>query len=224
MGPVKWRKLFSLLLLPAGLSVLSEPVAHAYVLPAEQILQFMAANFSKTQTLIVHQSCEQTSEAKGTKSFDEILTMKAPGLFHVETKDSGENRGEERDYSYWRLFLANSASPLTALMLERGIDIVKVGYTRMDGIVAYRIGEVEETGPRVLVEKERFLPLFFSYRAPSVGGGSLAIVKFLDYRRVEQAWYPFEILYSPAEGITEKHKVRFLKINGPVNPSLFGSK
>jgi hypothetical protein len=110
-----------------------------------------------------------------------------------------------------------------ALLLEMGIDVQKVSYTRIDGVVAYRIGETDQASPKVLVEKGRFLPLLLSYKAPGLGGG-LAKVKFVDYRKVEQAWYPFEIFCSTADGTTEKYTVRSLKVNGPVSASLFGSK
>jgi hypothetical protein len=129
----------------------------------------------------------------------------------------------ERDYAYRQIFLSNSASRLMALLLETGIDVQKVGYTRLDGVIAFQIGEIDQASPMLLVEKERFLPLLLSYKAPSLGGG-LIRVKFLDYRKVQQAWYPFEILYSTADGITEKYTARSIKVNGPVNASLFVPK
>jgi hypothetical protein len=110
-----------------------------------------------------------------------------------------------------------------AFLLEMGIELQKVGYTRMAGVIAYRIGDSEGASPMILVEKGRFLPLLVSYRPPGLGQ-TLIKAKFLDYRKVEQAWYPFEILYSRAEGITEKCTVRSLRVNRPVSPSLFGSK
>lgn len=223
MGSIKWKGLVFLVFLSGCLSALSEQVTYAYLLPAEQIIQFMAVNFSKTQTLIVHQYGEETTEEKGSRGFDEILTMKSPDLFHSTIKESNETKGRERDYSYRQFFLANSASRLMALLLEMGIDVQKVSYTRIDGVVAYRIGETDQVSPKVLVEKGRFLPLLLSYKAPGLGG-ALAKAKFVDYRKVEQAWYPFEILCSTADGTTEKYTVRSLKVNGPVSPSLFGFK
>jgi hypothetical protein len=221
MRSIKWKGLVFLVLLSGCLSALSEQSAHAYLLPAEQIIQFMAVNFSKTQTLIVHQYGEETTEEKGSRGFDEILTMKSPDQFHSRIKEFSVTK--ERDYSYRQFFLANSASRLMALLLEMGIDVQKVSYTRIDGVVAYRIGETDQASPKVLVEKGRFLPLLLSYKAPGLGGGS-ATVKFADYRKVEQAWYPFEIFCSTANGTTEKYTVRSLKVNGPVSASLFGSK
>jgi hypothetical protein len=221
MGSIKWKGLVFLVLLSGCLSALSEQAAHAYLLPAEQIIQFLAVNFSKTQTLIVHQYGEETTEEKGSRGFDEILTMKSPDQFHSRIKEFIETK--ERDYSYRQFFLANNASRLMALLLEMGIDVQKVSYTRIDGVVAYRIGETDQASPKVLVEKGRFLPLLLSYKAPGLGGG-LAKVKFVDYRKVEQAWYPFEIFCSTANGTIEKYTVRSLKVNGPVSASLFGPK
>jgi hypothetical protein len=221
MRSIKWKGLVFLVLLSGCLSALSEQSAHAYLLPAEQIIQFMAVNFSKTQTLIVHQYGEETTEEKGSRGFDEILTMKSPDQFHSRIKEFSETK--ERDYSYRQFFLANSASRLMALLLEMGIDVQKVSYTRIDGVVAYRIGETDQASPKVLVEKGRFLPLLLLYKAPGLGG-ALAKAKFVDYRKVEQAWYPFEIFCSTANGTIEKYTVRSLKVNGPVSASLFGPK
>ena len=223
MKLVKWKELVFWLLFPGCLTVASEPVAYAYVLPAEQIVQFMASNFSKTQTLVVDQQCQETGEEGGSSGFHEVLTMKSPGLFHSRIKDSDERKGAERDNFYLQFFLSNSASQLLALLLEIGIDLQRVGYTRVDGVIAYRIGDTEETSPKVLIEKGRFLPLHVSYRA-SGPEGTLVKAKFLDYRKVEQAWYPFETLYSRADGTTQKCTVRSLRVNRPVSPSLFGPK
>ena len=223
MGSIKWNRISFVAFLVGCLTVASEPVAHAYVLPAEQIVQFMASNFSKTQTLRVDQYCQETGEEGGSTGFYEVLTMKSPDLFHSRIKDSDERKGAERDNFYLQFFLSNSASRLSALLLEMGIDLQKVAYTRMDGVIAYRIGDTEETSPKVLIEKGRFLPLHVSYRA-SGPEGTLVKAKFLDYRKVEQAWYPFETLYSRADGTTQKCTVRSLRVNGPVSPSLFGPK
>jgi hypothetical protein len=223
MRSIKWKGFAFFVLLSSCSNVLSEPVANAYLLPAEQIVQFMAGNFSKTQTLIVHQYGEETTEEKGSRGFDEILTMKSPDLFHSRIKEFHETKGRERDHAYRQFFLANSAFRLMALLLEMGIDVQKVSYTRIDGVVSYRIGETDQASPKIIVEKGRFLPLLLSYKAPGLGG-ALAKVKFVDYRKVEQAWYPFEIFCSTADGTTEKYTVRSLKVNGPVSSSLFGSK
>jgi hypothetical protein len=223
MGSIRWKGLVFLLLWSGCLSALSEPVTHAYILPAEQIVQFMAVNFSKTQTLIVHQYVEEMSEEKSSRGYEETLTMKSPDLLHSRIKESDETKGRVKDYSYFQFFLANSASRMMALLLEMGIDVQKVSYTRIDGVIAYRIGETDQASPKVLVEKGRFLPLLLSYRAPGLGG-AWAKARFLDYRKIEQTWYPFEISYSKEDGIPEKYTVRSLKVNGPVSASFFGSK
>jgi hypothetical protein len=223
MRSLKRKRLVFLVLLSGCLSALPGSVTHAYILPGEQIIQFMAANFAKTQTLIVHQYVEEMTEEKSSRGYDETLTMKSPDLFHSRIKESGETKGMEKDYSFRPFFLANSASRLMALLLEMGIDVQKVGLTRLDGVIAYGIGEIDQTSPKVLVEKARFLPLLLSYKASGTGG-TWTKVRFADYRKVEQAWYPFEISYSTTDGMTEKYTVRSIKVNGPVSASLFGSK
>ena len=49
---------------------------------------------------------------------------------------------------------------------ELGIDTQQVAYTRLEGTVAYRIGEKDPEKPKLLIEKARVLPLLIVYRRP----------------------------------------------------------
>jgi hypothetical protein len=128
-----------------------------------------------------------------------------------------------RDHSYRQLFLANSASRLMDVLYGMGVWLPKTGYTRIDGIIAYRIGDSQEVSPKLLVEKARFLPLLMVYKSPSHPEGDLIKVRFLDYRKVQQGWLPFEITWSYGQNITEKYIINSVKVNVPVSQSLFDS-
>ena len=194
--------------------------SHAYVLPSEQVLQFMAAHFSKFETLVITHSVERESQ-EGVKNFEEILTMKSPDLLHTETKDPSVNQSRVVDRFYRRLFLASTQTRLSVLLSEAGVNTEKVSFTREDGTIAYLIGDEGPDSPKLAVEKARFLPLLFVYPSRLAGSTDLVKVTFRDYRQVEQGWYPFEILCSSTRGWSERYWIVSIKVNVPVQPSLF---
>jgi hypothetical protein len=193
---------------------------YAYVLPPQQLLQFMVPHFSKFHTLVVKHSVERETQ-EGVKSFEEILKMKSPDLLHSETTDPVATQGRVVDRSYRRLFFARSWSELSAFLSEAGVDMEKASFTRVDGTVAYLIGEQGPERPRLALEQARFLPLLFVYPSRLAGSPDLVKVLFRDYRQVDPGWYPFEILCTSENGWTERYRIESIQVNVPMQPSLF---
>ncbi|MCU0593977.1 MAG: hypothetical protein MUC98_00760 [Desulfobacterota bacterium] len=206
----------------AALSLLVPCVLQAYVVPAEQILQFMAANFAKLDTLVIQQSTTllQTGE-NPEKVVEEVLSIKSPNLFHSSVLDSSSEQTVSADRLFRELLIANSQKRLLPRLSEVGIDTQQVAYSRLEGTVAYCIGEKDLKKPKLLVEKARALPLLMVYQPPGQDTGGLIRVRFLDYRKVEQGWVPFEIHYFSGDRWTEKYSVHSVKVNTPLKPSLF---
>jgi hypothetical protein len=221
---IGWKNVCVCLVLFLSLTPMLQSTSDAYVMPAEQIVQFMTGNFSKVQTIVIHQSTQlENSGGEEKRVFEEIITMKSPNLYHAAVTGTGADAARLRDHSYRQLFLANSASRLMDVMYGMGIWLPKTGYTRIEGTIAYRIGDSDEVSPKLLVEKARFLPLLIVYKSPSHPEEGLIKVRFLDYRKVYQGWLPFEITCSYGQSITEKYTVDSVKVNVPVSQSLFDS-
>jgi len=217
-----WKSVFLLLALHLWLNPIIPAKGHAYVMPAEQIVQFMAPHFSKFQTMVIHQSTRvEDLEGNEVRVFDEILTMKSPNFFHSKSADPAVEVGWLKERSYWQLFLASDGPKLMGLFHGLGMRVRKTGYTRIDGIIAYRIGEGHEDSPKLLVEKERFLPLLMVYRPPFLPEGEVVTVRFLDYRRVQQGWLPFEMTCAYGQRPLERYTIKSVKVNVPVSQSLF---
>lgn len=197
----------------------------AYVLPSEQLIEFMAANFAKFETIVIQQFTEvkNLGEAEQPNAFEEIVTMKSPDLFRTEVLGSGAGQTRDLDHRYRRLLIANGEQELQAFLSGMGIEMEKVFFTRIDGIIAYCIGDRDPDSPKILIEKERFLPLLMTYRLSSTIGEEVVRVRFKDYRQVEQGWYPFEITYSSGWEISERYIIQSLRANVPVSPSYFDS-
>ena len=198
-----------------------------YVLPAEQLVQFMAANASKFKTLVITQFTQQETgpslEGKTFELFREKIWMQAPNRYHAEVLSEGKVRREVPDVAFRRLLLADSQKNLIGLLLNMGIDLETVAYTKVDGIVAYRIGNAEPASPKILIEKERFLPLRLSYWSIGTHAGALMEVRFQDYREVDKGWYPFEITYTSDRWPDEIYTILGILPNGPFDSSVFSS-
>jgi len=98
-----------------------------------------------------------------------------------------------------------------------------VAFTRLEGVIAYRIGDKETDSPKILIEKERFLPILLKYKLPGDPPGEIITVKFKDYRTLEQGWYPYEIHYVIKDRIMERYITEDLQVNATINPYLFAT-
>ena len=194
-----------------------------YVIPADQLIAFMAKNFSKFQTLVIIQSTQHKDENDETEdeSFMERIWMESPDRLRSQVTDHPMGRVKEPDMSYRQVLMANSAQGLTQLLSRMGINLHSVALTRIDGVIAYRIGDKEPEQPKILIEKERFLPLLLVYKASRPPVQETITVQLKDYKKVEEGWYPFEIIYTDGKAIKEIYMIHTLKANVPIDPALF---
>jgi hypothetical protein len=194
-----------------------------YIIPADQLISFMAKNFSKFQTLVIIQSTQQKNEndEMGDESFMERLWMESPDRLRSQVTDHPMGRVEEPDMSYRQVLMANSAQRLEQLLSGMGVNLHSVALTRIDGVISYRIGDKEPEQPKILVEKDRFLPLLLVYKASRPPVLETFTVQFRDYKKVEEGWYPFEIIYTDGKGFKEIYTIHTLKANVPIDPALF---
>ena len=194
-----------------------------YVIPAEQLIAFMAKNFSKFRTLVIIQSTQQKDEEYegGEESFMERIWMKSPDLLRSEVTDHPMGRVKEPDMRYRQILMANSAQRLVRLLSGMGVNLHSVAFTRMDDIIAYRIGDKEPDRPKILVEKDRFLPLLLVYRSSEQSVLETITVQFKDYKKMDEGWYPFEIIYSDGKAFKESYTIHTLQANVPIDPALF---
>jgi hypothetical protein len=193
--------------------------AYGYVMPAEQLLAFMANNFADIQTAVIVQSTLKT-EQDNEKVFMEQVQLKSPNLFSIKAFDNTARGGRLPDMAYRQLLIANTSSRLQVVLSMMGINLQAVSFTRIDGTIAYRIGEKGDNSPRLLIEKERFLPLLLIYRPGGEMLGDTVTVRFEDYRREDTGWLPFQISYSVNDRIREEYTTQSLQINVPLNQSL----
>jgi hypothetical protein len=228
-----FRKFFMVYLVIAAMGCVSPAKVRAYVMPAEQVIGFMAVKFSKIKTLVITQSTYLVNQddQKPESVIKETLWLKAPGFLYSEIESETEAQGTTNlektavrvapDMAFRRLFMGNSGKALMLLLSTVGVNLDSVWYTRLDGVIAYQIGDRYDGSPKLLIEKERFLPLLISYRVAGDSAQKIVTVRFDEYRKLAEGWYPYRITYSVGEEILERYSVIDLKVNLPIEPSFF---
>jgi len=217
----------------ATLVFMVKDTCHGYIMPAEQLIEFMAKNFSKFNSLVIIQSVIEDNQRSDEENlvyyedaedvFKEQIWMKSPNFFRSEVLGDDADRGEIPDMVYRQLLIANSQGVLERLLLGMGINLQSIVFTRIDGIIAYRIGDQGPYSPKLIIEKERFLPLLLIYGSSENFYEGPITVWFNEYRELEQGWYPFEITYSVWDGAKETFEIQHMEVNTPIEPSLFDS-
>ncbi|HDZ24407.1 MAG TPA: hypothetical protein ENH70_07720 [Desulfobacteraceae bacterium] len=196
------------LMLLAGGYVIPFRNGNGYIMPAEQLLGLMSARFSRFHTVLLTQSTQLMTtgeEDRETISFEEKVWIQSPGLHgslvvpEIEGRDMTpediQSLRLDVDSGYRKLLVANTAGNLSTYLMEWGIDRETVSLTRINGVIAFCIGKSPKEGPRLLIEKERFLPLLLSHRA-TLGQETREVeVRFEDYRKTQNGWFPFRIEY-----------------------------
>lgn len=186
-----------------------------YVMPAEQVLDFMNKNFSQFKTLVLVQSTLQVREGS-ERVFKEQVIIKSPDLFSIKPLDRLGERSEKVDLSYRQLIISNSTYRLENLLINMGIDIDKTALARYNDTIVYRIGEEGQECPKLLVEKERFLPLLLEYRPSESPDDHLIRVEFREYRKEEKGWYPYEIIFT-ANDTKEDYSLQTIQTNTEID-------
>jgi hypothetical protein len=206
--------------------------ALAYIMPIEQLVGFVSANFSNFKTLVVSQSTRLVSpRSQGPEAvFQERIWLKSPGFYYREPVYASEGQGKEEDgpiagshnpdMSFRRLFMAGDGRTILEFLSEMGVNLGSITFTRFDGVIVYRIGDTALESPKLLIEKERFLPMLLSYGRPAHSGEQMVTVRFEEYRKIEKGWYPYKIVYSAGHDMEEHYAIKDLQVNIPVTQTL----
>ena len=225
-----WGLLIALVFL-----VMSPSRGLSYVLPYDQIIEFMAHRFAALKTLkILRVTTIRGFYGEPDKAFGEIIEVMSPNLYRADVAGQPGTRlvvhngsrtlriingtivsGLKRDhFQYHFLFVAQDPRQILKVLQHENININRVSLTRFEGKIAYSIGDKQEGSPRLLVEKDRFLPVLLALDDFSV--------RFSDYREIaEETWYPYQIVYSSYGSTVEEYSVQDVTINPPLDVTQF---
>lgn len=206
----------------------------AYIIPASQIIEFMTDKCSAVKTLkIVQLNRVVGINQEAGNSIENIVYVMSPDLYRSEISgppykrlqiNNGDSRlnvvdgiindGEDTaGLPYHFLFIAQNHQEILNYFKELGINVEKTSLTRYAGKISYLIGDRENESPKLIVDKELFLPLLLKYH------DSLFI--FSDYRdMMEKDLYPYKVVHLH-NGIKEEYSVKGIMVNPPLDLYLF---
>ncbi len=200
--------------------------AEAYVMPPEQLIDYMQDKFSVFNTVILSQKTVvlDPQDGKETNVFEEKIWVKTPGYFKSQVIAGLRNGPKEEPFdpgAFRQLLMGNNKHYILMLLAKFGIDVNSSGYTRCDGVVAYFIGSGEPGSARLLLNKETFFPMLLEYEAPGVSEPVRVSIRFEAYREISNGWYPFTITCQAGEKVLERYTVLDLQANMPLSSALF---
>ena len=217
-----------LILLIAGMFFLMPLNCYSYIMPAEQLVNLMAANFSRFKTLLIRQSTHLMNLPDNGEKIvlKEKIWLNSFGFFRSEPAGKPEDQKKtvdeipayraNNDMTFRRILMSNNYRTIMALLSEMGINLKHVAFTRVDGAVAYRIGDENPESPKLIVEKKRFLPLLLRHRLLNGSEELWLTVRFDDYRKTSKGWYPYKITCFIGEKAEEHYFIDNLSANIPI--------
>jgi hypothetical protein len=204
------------------ITLMGKERCHGYIMPAEQLIDLMAKQFIRFKTLTIIQATQQTAywDDEIGDTYEEQIWFKAPDLFYSKPLGEGYETKKRPDIIFRQFLMANEDTQgLRRLLMEHGVNLNLVALTRIDGTIAYRIGDEAPESPKILIEKERFLPLLLIYQSHNLSTENLITVRFQDYQKLDQGWYPYEITVSYGNEMKETHMIRSIQANEPITIS-----
>lgn len=198
--------------------------SYGYIMPAEQLIEFMTKNFRKFQTVEILHSTFWNRKVDGSEGKDvlEHLKLKSPDLLYYQTIEGDREYESGHDRTYLQLLISNKKERIESLLSRMGINLHSVAFTRFDGSIAYRIGNKSPESPQILIEKDRFIPLYLTYMPPGSQYKEAIHITFEDYRELDQGWYPFRITYS-SDLFEEIYSVDSIQVNINMDSTIFKS-
>ena len=212
-------------ILVSAIIVMAPAFSLSYVMPPQQILQLVGANFSGFKSQLITQVVEAGINEEGVTSrfVKETLWIRsADDALLVKTEEAVDDR-KKWDYGYRLLFLSHNQASFNRILIQLGIDIETVGLERFDGHVAYRIGKKEAGYPKLFIDKDRLLPLFIAYFPREMGPSRWTGIRFKGYQKTDNGWYPSEINRFEDGQLIERYSVLSLEANKATPPSFFRS-
>jgi outer membrane lipoprotein-sorting protein len=207
----------------------------SYILPPAQIIEFMVKKFSTIKAAKITQITKIKGLDQEEKNvFSETVYIMSPGLYRSEISTQPSKRltihnnkrtlkivdgeiiydGMSRNLVYNFLPLENNPEKLMETLRENGIDVEQVSLTRLDGKIAYQIGEKGAENPKILVDKTSFLPMLMKH--------DNYIIRFSDYRKLtENTWHPYQITCSSKDNFVEERTIKNITVNPSIDLSLF---
>lgn len=220
--------------------------AHSYLLPAQQIIEFVAKQTARVYNIRLDVWAESPDpNLPGATIRREMVFYAArPDFLRQEIIGEAENGtilvGSGRRLSvidghllaepprheeiFPMLLLASSAETLEALLLAEQVDLSQVHLSRLGREIAFVIGGPpgKPEAPQLWCDKENFWPLRLVGRRSYQGVVDLVDIRFLSYRQVAQSiWMPSIIEFYRQDQLVLRLVVQKTQHNERLPDALF---
>jgi hypothetical protein len=129
------------------------------------------------------------------------------------------NNRQDKVLAFHFLMVAQDPKKLMEILGALGINLDRVLLTRYEERIAFMIGGEAEGSPRLLIDKDEFLPLLLQY-------GNV-LFRASDFRELtKESWYPYHIIYENTgptieDYLLEEYMAKDAIPNPPLDESLF---
>ena len=221
-------------------------LAHGYLLPSEQILEFAARRTAKLYNFRLNVLAERPDPAHPEEMMTREMVYYAarPDFLRQEMVSEPEGGiilvGSGRRLSvidgrlleefprheeiFPILLFARSAQTLQTLLAEEQVDLGRVRLSRMGRQIAYVIGGPpgQLGAPEFWCDKEQFLPMRLVGRRSNQGVADLVDIRFHSYQEVaESIWLPAIIEFYRQDQLSLRLTVQKIYYNEQFPASLF---
>lgn len=221
-------------------------VGRAYILPADQILNFMIKHLGSVSTLQISQKTViyDPSLEEGMQEFDATLYYWYPDRFRYEvTTPGGEEirvvgpdgamavqKGQivqqrESQFDHFKdALLYRSTELLRWKFSQREVDLDVVSLGRYRDKISYVIGAKypDESLPQIWIEKDTFRPIRYILTPGDLHDSDSEEVEYADYTSLgKNKWYPARILFYKNGRLTSMYVLEDFKINPKLSNKLF---
>lgn len=229
----------------AGL-LLTPPSARAFVPPAGWILDRTAKAIGYADTLVVEQVRILYSTDPGTRpaALDETVRYRFPDAFRSDIRSPGLSLTEIEAFGrrltliddkpvnepatlfsrYKDVLLYRTRGLLADALRRSGVDVTVASLGRTeDKQVVYVLGAVYPNGtrPRILIDRESFLPVEWVLSPGSGDGSDAQRVTFLGWSAAEGLPYPREIAFFLGDRRVREMKIRRVAVDAELESGIF---
>jgi hypothetical protein len=221
-------------------SIIAPSIGHSYILPSTQIIEFMVKKYASVTTLQMTQLTKALDLDSARETvFGETIFLMSPDRYRSEVAGQPGKRilvhnrsrtlkiidgevgyaRENRGFLFHFLMLAQDPRHVLKDLEQLGVNLDMVSLARLEGRIAYLIGNKEEGSPRLLVDKDLFIPLLLQY-------GSITFFAS-DFEELKpKLWYPRSLLHSYAganieDYFQEEYRIKDIIVNPSIDASLF---
>jgi outer membrane lipoprotein-sorting protein len=222
---------------------------NAYVLPGPYILKLMTKNLGKAKSLLVSQILvihDDTPQKSGVE-LSETLRYVFPEMFRSDTLSEQVQRihvlskgkvvtiidgkvADESDNRYDRyknILLFKPGKMLQDKLTLLGVDVTVSSLGRFQGKPAYVLGAryPDETTSQIWLDKDTFRPFrWIMTNKPEQSRENSLEVRYLEWQKVHQTWYPMRIEFFMAGILVREIHVQNIKVNPSFSKKLFDIK